>query len=132
MLFSPTLSCGSEDTLALVKKLIDEKAIDKVIKLKLIFLPRFSQYRLDPSALDTIQLTQKNLAYKFDRKGTASAPQECFAELSIDGSVVVSGSPVRVSLDKQIIEYSIISKADDGSSGVLMRPLDLALALKVE
>jgi hypothetical protein len=124
-----TLACGDDDTLALVKQLIDEKIIDKVIKLKLISLPQFSGYLDDPSTLDS-GLSQKDLKYKFGGKGTATAPQECYAELSISGSVVVSGSPVNVSLDRQVIQYSI-TKDDDGSSGVLMRGLDLALALEV-
>lgn len=127
---SMTLTCGGKDTLALVEELINEKMIDNVIKTKLIFLPRFSEYLLDPSTLPSVRLSNKHLTYRFGSKGTVNTSQDCFVELSIDGSVVVSGSLVKVSLDKKVIEYSI-ARHDDGSSGVLMRPLEL-YALELE
>ena len=70
-----------------------------------------------------MHLSDKHLTYKFGNKGITS-PRNCFAELSIDGSVAVDGSPIKVSLDNKLIEYSI-TQHDDGRTGVIMRALQL-------
>jgi hypothetical protein len=58
---SSSLTCGSGDTLALVERLINEKLIEDVIKTKMILLPRFNAYLLNPSVLKSLQLSQKKL-----------------------------------------------------------------------
>jgi hypothetical protein len=125
------LTCDSEATLALVERIIDNEEIDIVIKTKMISLPRFRQYLANVSSPGSVQFSQKALSYKFGSKGTAKAPHECFAELSIKGSVVVNGSSVGVSLDKQTVEYSII-RNNDGTDGVIMDPLNSIVLFNVK